>query len=153
MGNETFLLTRIWKQKILPVVIVQPFRFPTLPFSLDLTRGYSPHFSTVFPSPNPLPFACLLGASPPLLPTEAQPCVPSPAAQRGPALPFCIWQARESTDRQHCQVSALCTREVGQGWVRCLEFLGAGKTVINFPPPCVALDSGISSLYLPSLHF
>ena len=72
----------------------------------------------VVPSSNPLPFACPLGASPRLLPVEAQPCVLSPVAQRGPALPFCIWQATESKDRQHCQVSALCTREVGQGWGR-----------------------------------
>lgn len=73
MGNETFLLTSIWKQKILPVVIVQPFRFPTLPFSLDLTKGYSPHFSTVFPPPTR--FLCL--------PTR---CLSSPPPYRSPAL-------------------------------------------------------------------
>ena len=118
-----------------------PFsRFPTFPFSLDLTKCYSPYFPTFFPSPRPTPclrMKCL--SSPPPYRSPAR--CSAPCSSEGLALPFCIWVgwcvAKGSKARQHCEMHSLPGRW-GRGGVRCLEFLIAGNTIINSPPPWVA---------------
>ena len=103
-GNRKFCL---WSE-------FSPFsRFPTLPFSLALTRGYCPHFSSLsLPQPSSLclPTRCL--SSPP--PYRSPALCSVPCSSEG-ACPFFLHLAGKRIQRQHRPVSAFRTREVGQG--------------------------------------
>ena len=124
------------------------------------------HFAFQFGSYQGLP-SSLFQSFPPLpsslcLPTR---CLSSPPPCRSPApcsvpcssegaCPFFLHLAGKRIQRQIAPPSKCALYPGGGTGVRSkvLNFLEQEK-VINFPPPCVALDSRISSLYLPSLHF